>query len=62
MLAYWLGGACSYPFIEPPSPEEPQGGGGMGYRRSLDKAFKAKQREDEEIAILIPIIWTTIHG
>jgi hypothetical protein len=61
MLAYWLGGASSYPFIEPPSPEKPQGGGGMGFRRSLDLA-RRKEQEDEEIAILIPIIWTTIDG
>lgn len=61
MLAYWLGGACSYPFVEPPSPERPQGGGGMGYRRSLDLA-RFKQREEEEIAILIPIIHVTING
>jgi hypothetical protein len=61
MLAWWLGGACSYLYIEPPSPEKPVGAGGMGFRRSLDLA-RHKQREDEEIAVLIPIIWTTIDG
>jgi hypothetical protein len=61
ILAYWLGGACSYQFIEPPSPEKPVGGGGMGYRRSLDLARRKKQ-EDEEIAILIPLIHVTING
>jgi hypothetical protein len=61
MLAYWLGGACSLPHVEPPIPPRPEGGGGMGYRRSLDLENR-KRQDDEEMAILIPIIWTTING
>jgi hypothetical protein len=63
MCAFWLGGASAPQsgVIEPPMPPEIVGGGGMGWRRSLDLETRKKQ-DDEEIAILVPEIWTTIHG
>lgn len=63
MCAFWLGGANATQsgVIEPPIPPESVGGGGMGHRRSLDLATRRRQ-DDEEIAILVPIIWTTING
>jgi hypothetical protein len=63
MLAFWLGGACGYPYIKPPEPEKPQGGGGgFGYRptKKVPRVRGEHEKDDEEILLLAATIWVTI--
>ena len=71
LLAYWLGGASSYPSIEPPIPPTPErGGGGFGYRltreekdrlkKDFEKVLRLRQEESEELPLLVAAIWVTI--
>jgi hypothetical protein len=65
MLAWWLGGASSFPYV-PPEP----GGGAGGYMppskapaREARAYWERRLRllaDDEELAILIPILMTAI--
>ena len=53
MLAFWLGGACSYPYIEPPRPPEEQHAAG--------KKAKRKSYDEEDLCILIPCFLAVIE-
>ena len=53
MLAYWLGGACSYTFVPPQPPVEEQHASG--------KKLKFKSYEEEDILILIPTFLAVIE-
>jgi len=56
MLAYWLGGACSYPYVIPPQPpEEMHGGAGRRYEGEF------VNYDDEDMAILIPCFITVME-
>jgi hypothetical protein len=59
MLAYWVGGACAGTEVAPPQ-QGVSGGGGVRKRRPEDW-LKRVSRDDEEIIMLIPELWTVIH-
>ena len=61
MLAYWLGGACASAAVVPPEPGAGGGGGpSLRPRRAADW-IRRISRDDEEIIMLIPELWTVIH-
>lgn len=68
ILAFWLGGAGAGTFVPPQPPA-----GGAGYMPpSRERPRKAREeredlerlrrlrRDDEELALLIPLIWITL--
>jgi hypothetical protein len=67
MLAFWLGGACSYPYVEPPIPPQPKppgggAGGGPGYWPHGKKkpAKRPLRNDDDEVAMLVATAWVTV--
>jgi hypothetical protein len=58
MLAFWLGGASSFVYIEPPIiPEQPHGGGAQrGYEGEPIGYY-----DDEDMAMLIPMFITVME-
>jgi hypothetical protein len=58
MLAYWLGGAASFPYVPPePKPEEPHGGG-----RGRQYVEEYYYNEEEDLMTLIPCMLTVIES